>query len=322
VALAVVLLVQALFVVSYVGALHDPKPRSVSFGVVGPAAAAAAITRQLPLDLSSYANEAAARRAIDERKVDGALVTGPQGWRLVVAPAAGNSAAFALTAAFTKLAGASGQTLTVVQVHPLPKGDPVGSVPFLVVMALVVGGYMSATIALAVGGAATQRGRGAMLAGAAVVGGLTTSVIAGPVVGGIPPGHFWELWAVFWYLMVAVAFATAALQTLFGAMGTLIVVVVFVIFGAPAAGGVVPGGFLPGFWREIGPYLPPGAGTSAVRNTIYFDANAIAGPLIVLGVYLVAGAAVVLTVRRKRPVQGPLGTTDGLEAAGAAGAVV
>ena len=34
-ALAVVLLVQALFVLSYIGALHDPKPHDVGLGVVG-----------------------------------------------------------------------------------------------------------------------------------------------------------------------------------------------------------------------------------------------------------------------------------------------
>jgi hypothetical protein len=79
-------------------------------------------------------------------------------------------------------------------------------------------------------------------------------------------------------------------QTLFGMIGTLIVIVVFVVFGAPAAGGSVARPFLPSFWGTIGPYLPPGAGTTAVRNTIYFDGNGIGKSLIVLAAYLVAGA--------------------------------
>jgi hypothetical protein len=99
--------------------------------------------------------------------------------------------------------------------------------------------------------------------------------------------------------MTAVAFATAALQTLFGAAGTLIVVVTFVIFGAPSAGGAVPSPFLPGLWRTVGPYLPAGAGTTATRNTLYFDANGIGQPLLVLAAYLVVGAFVVISVRRK-----------------------
>ena len=76
-------------------------------------------------------------------------------------------------------------------------------------------------------------------------------------------------------------------------------VVLFVIFGAPAAGGTVPSAFLPEFWRVIGPYLPAGAGTTAVRNTIYFDGNEIGLALLVLAAYLVVGALVVVAIRRR-----------------------
>jgi hypothetical protein len=123
------------------------------------------------------------------------------------------------------------------------------------------------------------------------------------VLGAIPTDKFFVLWALFAFVMLAVAWAAAALQVLFGPAGTLIVIIVFVIFGAPAAGGTVPRPFLPSFWGTIGPYLPPGAGTTAVRNTIYFDGNAIARALIVLGVYLVVGGAILLRVRRKSASQ-------------------
>ena len=45
-ALLVVVLVQAAFVSSYVGALHSPKPRDLQFGVVGPAPLAAAVAKR------------------------------------------------------------------------------------------------------------------------------------------------------------------------------------------------------------------------------------------------------------------------------------
>ena len=109
------------------------------------------------------------------------------------------------------------------------------------------------------------------------------------------------LWGLFILVMMGVAFIAAALQALFGPIGTLIVVVVFVIFGAPASGGTVPSPYLPTLWRTFGPYLPAGAGTTAVRNTIYFDGNAITGPLLVLCAYLVVGAVAVIAVRRRRP---------------------
>jgi hypothetical protein len=322
VALGVVLGVQGLFVVSYVGALHNPKPHDLPFGVVGAPAAglAAAVDKQLSLRTTTYAGASAAARAIDRRNIYGALMTGPSGTRLFVAPAASNGAAIALTTAFTKVAAAGGQKLTVVQVHPLSAGDSVGIVPFLVVMALVVGGYLSATMATTVGGAAAIRRHAPILAVVAVIGALATYLIAGPLLGGIPSGHFLELWGIFTLLMLAVAFAAAGLQTLFGTIGTLIVIVVFVVFGAPAAGGSVARPFLPSFWGTIGPYLPPGAGTTAVRNTIYFDGNGIGKSLIVLAAYLVAGAVVVFGIRRTP--QASDADTDIETAAGAAAVVV
>jgi hypothetical protein len=322
VALGVVLLVQGLFVVSYVGALHNPQPHDLPFGVVGAPAAglAAAVDKQLSLRTTTYTSASAAARAIDRRSIYGALITDPSGTSLFVAPAASNGAAIALTTAFTKVASAGGQKLTVVQVHPLADGDRVGIVPFLVVMALVVGGYLSATMATTVGGAAAIRRHAPVLAVVAVIGALATYLIAGPLLGGIPSGHFLELWGIFTFLMLAVAFAAAGLQILFGTIGTLIVIVTFVVFGAPAAGGSVATPFLPSFWGTIGPFLPPGAGTTAVRNTIYFDGNGIGKSLIVLAAYLVAGVVVVFGIRRRTPQA--IGADTEIETAGAAAVVV
>ena len=320
-ALGVVLLVQGLFVVSYVGAFHDPQPHDLPFGVVGAPATglAAAVDKQLSLRTTTYTDAAAAARAIDRRSIYGALITDPSGTSLLVAPAASNAAATALTTAFTKVAAAGGQKLTVVQVHPLADGDRVGIVPFLVVMALVVGGYLSATMATSLGGAAAIRRHAPILAVVAAIGAIVTYLLAGPLIGGIPSGHFLELWGIFTFLMLAVAFAAAGLQTLFGMIGTLIVIIVFVVFGAPAAGGSVARPFLPSFWGTIGPYLPPGAGTTAVRNTIYFDGNGIGKSLIVLAAYLVAGAVVVFGIRRTPP---PIDAETDIETAAGAAAVV
>ena len=322
VGLGVVLLVQGLFVVSYVGALHKPQPHNLPFGVVGtPAAAlATAVDKQLSLRTTTYTDKSAAARAIDRRSIYGALIAGPSGTSLLVAPAASNAAAIALTNAFTKVAAAGGQKLTVVQVHPLADGDRVGIVPFLVVMALVVGGYLSATMATSLGGAAAIRRHAPILVVVAAIGALATYLLAGPILGGIPSGHFLELWGIFTFLMLAVAFAAAGLQTLFGTIGTLIVIIVFVVFGAPAAGGSVARPFLPSFWGTIGPFLPPGAGTTAVRNTIYFDGNGIGKSLIVLAAYLVAGAVVVFGIRRRTPQ--PIDADTDIETAAGAAAVV
>ena len=319
-ALLVVLLVQAVFVSSYVGALHDPKPRDVQIGVVGPAPLAAAVARQAGFELVPYASEAAARDAIDHRRIEGAFIGGPGGPTLLVVPAAGAAMATGLANAFGAGAAAVQQKLTVVQVHPLPPGDAGGATSFLVVMALVVGGYLASTISLVFGGAATRHRRLLALAIVSLVGSFVTDLIAGPVIGALPSSRFLVLWALFLLVMTAVAFSTAALQTLFGPAGTLIVVVLFVIFGAPAAGGTVPSAFLPQFWRVIGPYLPAGAGTTAVRNTVYFGGNEIGLALIVLTAYLVVGALIVIAIRKR--VDAPPASEADAEAAAAVGAVV
>ncbi|MGW5134150.1 hypothetical protein [Streptomyces sp. NPDC004135] len=40
--------------------------------------------------------------------------------------------------------------------------------------------------------------------------------------------------------------------------------------------------------------MPPWNGTTLVRNTLHFDGNAITQPLVVLSIYVVAGAALVI----------------------------
>ncbi|HXY85926.1 MAG TPA: hypothetical protein VEH52_10660 [Gaiellaceae bacterium] len=317
-ALCVVLVVQGVFVLSYVGALHEPKPHKVPLGVVGSPRLPIALGRRFSLKLTSYPSVAAARDAIDKRKIDGAFVSGPTGATLIVAPAAGAAMASALGTAFAAGGAAVGERITLVQVHTLPSRDASGNVSFLVVMALIIGGYLASTIGLAFGGPATRRRRLASLALVSVIGALFTDVFAGPVIGAIPTSKFFVLWGLFVLVMTAVAFATAALQTVLGPAGTLVVVIVFVIFGAPASGGTVPSPFLPAFWRTFGPYLPAGAGTTAVRNTIYFGGNDIARSLVILAAYLVAGALVVTVIRRRQSVSDEVAEAE----ASAAAAVV
>jgi hypothetical protein len=226
-----------------------------------------------------------------------------------------------LANAFGAGAAVAHQKLTIVQVHPLPPSDAGGATSFLVVMALVVGGYLAATISLVFGGgAATRHRRLLALAIVSLVGSCVTDLVAGPIIGALPSSKFFVLWALFLLVMTAVAFSTAALQTLFGPAGTLIVVVLFVIFGAPAAGGTVPSAYLPEFWRVIGPYLPAGAGTTAVRNTVYFGGNEIGLALVVLAAYLLVGALIVIAIRRR--VNATPASEADAEAAAAVGTVV
>lgn len=190
VALGIVLLVQAAFVLSYVGALHHPSPHRDSLGVVGVSPLPAAVGKQFSLGIRRYPTETAARAAIDHRTIDGALVAAPSGARLIVVPAAGASGAIALANAFGSAAAALHRKLAVVQAHPLPDGDEGGNVSFLVVMALIVGGYLSSTITTVLSGTSTRRGRLVSLGLVTAAGALLTDVIAGPILDAIPTSKF------------------------------------------------------------------------------------------------------------------------------------
>ena len=82
----------------------------------------------------------------------------------------------------------------------------------------------------------------------------------------------------------------------------------------------MPTAYLPTIWRTIGPYLPAGAGTTTVRNTIYFDGNGTTTSLIILAAYLIVGALAVLALHHRRT---PVRTeAEAAEASIAATAVV
>ena len=178
-----------------------------------------------------------ARARSIERKIDGALVAGPAGAKLIVVPAASNPGASALERRLYRRRGRAESEARDRSGPPVASGRRQrGGV------VLRHDGTHRRRLPLVdardgVRRSTSRRRRLGSLAIAAVIGALLTDTLAGPVLGAIPTSKFLVLWALFTLIMMAVAFATAALQTLLGAGGTLVVVIVFVIFGAPSSGG-------------------------------------------------------------------------------------
>lgn len=302
-----VLLLQLVMIGSYVGALHEPRPRDVPLAVAGPAATAgltASLRRGGVLDARRMDSVAAARTAIDERRVSGIFIPGRKRDRLLVASAASFSVAEILPVILRR-AAPPGRDLTVQDVKPLPSDDPRGLSPFYLVIGWLVGGYVAATVlGLARGSAARGRrgaaGRLAALAAYALASGLLGTLLVQSVVG-VLEGETLALAAAGTLLVFAVGAATAALQGLLGIVGTAVAILLFVALGNPASGGPLATELImPGPWREIGPLLPPGAGTTLTRNIAYFDGNASLGAITVLGVYALLGSLVVLLIAGRR----------------------
>ena len=291
IALATTAVISLLFIASYAGALHAPRPHDVP--IVATRAAPASLTGRLDassaLKVARVASPAAARRRIDERRAYAAiLATGPGALELVVAPAASAQVAQLMSTRVAPQLRAAGVRVTERVVHPLKSGDARGLVGFYTVIGWALAGYFGASLfTLAFGAPRTRRGIFRRLVGMAelaIVVGLAGAGIAYAISG---YDHGFALFALVGVLAVAaIGMATVALQSVLGAGGTGLAIVLFVILGNPAAGGAAPIELLPGLWRAIGRFLPPGAGNSGVGRAAYFPDASLARPLVVLLAWL------------------------------------
>ena len=299
--LVAALVLTLLFTFSYVGALHNPHPQRVPVGVIDQRSAAAVEASKGLFAPRMYKGESQVRAALRKREVLAALVPP----RLLVASAAGYAATQYVQVAFTR-----GQPqLRVEDVAPLPAGDSRGLTLFYLTIALMFGGYFGATVVTTLVGPRSPGHRGAALRVAgllafSVLAGFLSAVVAGPAIGTVPD-HVAQMGAVGTLIVFAAAMATSALQSLLGIAGTLVAMVAFVMLGNSSAGGAYPGTFVPDFWRAIGPWLPTGAGLSALRGAVYFGGTAITGRLILLAAYAVIGALITIVLGWRRGTRIP-----------------
>ncbi|MFI5804228.1 ABC transporter permease [Streptomyces sp. NPDC051561] len=319
------LALQLLFITSYVGALHNPKPKDVAFGVVVPGQAPPQMSKQLveqlnglpgdPLDAREVTTEAEAQKQIMDRKIDGALLVNPAGKQdtLLVASGGGAALSTALGTLSERFEASQQRTVKTVDVAPASPQDFDGLSAFYLVVGWCVGGYLCASIlAISAGSRAASPQRAGLRLGAmalySILGGLGGAVIVGPVLGALP-GSVMALWGLGALVVFAVGALTLALQSLTGIVGIGLAVLIVVIGGNPSAGGAFPAPMLPPFWQTIGPMLPPGAGTWAARSIAYFKGNAISGSLQVLAIWAIIGTVVtmVMSSLRRPAVEGTEG---------------
>ncbi|MBX9426086.1 MULTISPECIES: DUF3533 domain-containing protein [Streptomyces] len=321
-----VLALQLLFIASYVGALHHPKPRDVPFGVVAPPQVSAQLVGRLeklpgdPLAPRTVTDAAEARQQILNRELDGALIVDPGGRTdtLLVASGGGTVLSSALESLFTRLEGAQQRTVRTVDVAPASPGDFDGLSAFYLVVGWCVGGYICAAIlAISAGSRPANRERAIIRLGVlalySVLGGIGGAVIVGPILDALP-GSVVALWGLGTLVVFAVGAATLALQSVFGIVGIGLAILLIVVAGNPSAGGAFPLPMLPPFWNAIGPALPPGAGTWAARSIAYFKGNDMTGSMLVLSAWAVVGTVVTLVMSSLRrghgqaePIAGEVG---------------
>jgi hypothetical protein len=236
----------------------------------------------------------AGRQAVLDREVYG--VIDPIGSRLIVSSAASPAVALTLEGAFGRL------TRQTEDVRPLDPDDPRGATLNLIMLPLLVFALPFAGVVRRFPLTPAQDLLAAI--GFALLGGLLVTLVVNVLIGAIP-GPFLALWAMGSLLIAAVALPAMGLTRLIGPIGIGIVAILVILIGNPGSGNASAPEMLPGFWRVVGPLLPPGAGGQGIRNVAYFDGAALAQPLIVLGVFCVVGAALLLGSRWKVAAPAP-----------------
>lgn len=280
-------------------------PRDLPVGLAGPAEAVAPLERGFAeqagaFELHRYEDEAAARTAIEDRVVYGAVVVTPEGPRLLTATAASPVVAQLLTQAVTAQAPA-GTEIPVTDVVAAPAGDPRGSALGASALPMSLAGVASGAVVTLLGLRGTRAAF--TLAGAAALVGITATVLADNWLGVIT-GDWWAQAGAFGLTVLAIGAAAAGLAALFGQAGLGISGLLMVLLGNPFSGMTSAPELLPEPAGLIGQWLPPGAGGSLIRSVAFFDGAAAGPALLTLALWAVLGLAAVLAGAR-RPAPAP-----------------
>ncbi|MFJ5773815.1 ABC transporter permease [Streptomyces sp. NPDC093094] len=297
-AIAVVLLVPlvaALALWAFAWPATRTAPRDLPVGVAGPAAATAQVERQLEghggaFDVHRYADASAARRAIEDRAVYGAVVVTGRGPELLTASAASPLVAQLLQQAVAGQAP-GGTPPRTVDVVAAPERDPRGAGLGASVLPLTLAG-------IAMGSLVTLSGlRGvravAALVGAAALVGVVTAALAHSWLG-VLTGNWWAEAGVLGLSALAVGGAVAGLAALVGPAGIGVTAGLLMLLGNPFSGAASAPQMLPEPAGAVGQWMPPGAGTTLIRSVSYFDGAAAAGPALTLTWWAVIGLGAVL----------------------------
>ncbi|MEV0319786.1 ABC transporter permease [Streptomyces sp. NPDC050658] len=278
-------------------------PRDLPLGVAGPAAATAPVESRLKeregaFEIHRYADEAAARAAIEDRAVYGAVVVTPQGMKLLTATAASPVVAQLLQQSVAGQAP-QGAEVTTDDVVAAPADDPRGSALGASVLPLAIAGVAAGAVVTLLG-LRGVRAVAALLLAAAAVGAVGAAVTHSWL--GVLTGNWWAEAGALGLSALAVGATVAGCAALLGPAGIGIGALLMVLLGNPFSGVTSAPQLLPEPVGLIGQLLPPGAGGSLLRSVSFFDGARISGPVTTLAVWALLGlTAVLLGALRRRP---------------------
>jgi hypothetical protein len=275
------------------------EPRDLPIGVAGPASAARPLEAQLrangdAFDVHRYANEAEARRGIEDRDVYGAFVATPEGPKVLNSTAASPAVAQLLSRAAAEFDAPTEDVVTAEHGAALPSS----------VLPLLIAGLLTGAAAVVLTTSGLGR-TGLLLAGSALVGLVAAAIVQSWL--DVVEGDWVVNAGVLGLTVLAIASTVAGLFALLGERGIALAAVIMVFIGNPfSAAGSAPE-LLPEPVGGLGQLLPPGAGANLLRSTGYFDGAAAGVPVTVLLAWTLGGLALLAlaTARARTPAPAP-----------------
>lgn len=299
-------LLQALMLIAFAWPAANIAPRDLPIAVSGPQAAMVAdkLAQHDPdaFDITNPADEAAARAAIENRDVYGAIITGGGAPRVLIASGASPVVAQQLTAIAQQLSGAPATPVEdVVAADPDdPRGSAFGAMVLPLVMSGIAAGVVLSLLIPSIGGKAI----GLFIFG--IAGGLLSIVIIQGWMS-VVPGPYLTLAAVAGLVSFAVSGAVVGLAAAFGRAGIGVAALTMLLVGNPFSAATSAPELLPQPWGTIGQFLPPGAAASLLRSVAFFDGAGATKPLVVLIIWALAALALlgIGALRARRAETGP-----------------
>ncbi|MFJ8753048.1 ABC transporter permease [Streptomyces sp. NPDC102441] len=280
-------------------------PRDLPVGIAGAAPAADQLQsrfeqREGAFEIHRYDDEAAARDAIEDRVVYGAVVVTGQGPRLLTASAASPVVSQLLTEA-TKGAAPAGTAVPVTDVVAAPAADPRGAALGASILPLALAGVAAGALVTAM---KLRGGRAVVsLAGASALVGIAAAAVAHSWLG-VVTGDWWTEAGAIGLTVLAIASGVGGLAALFGSKGIGVGALLMVLLGNSFSGVTSAPELLPEPVGAIGQWLPPGAGGSLLRSVAFFDGATAGGAALTLTVWASLGLAAVLIGGRRQPQAG------------------
>jgi hypothetical protein len=278
-------------------------PHHAPLGVTGPEPVVTAVQKQLPGDdweVTAYDSPDALTRAIEDRDAVGGLAFGDHGVTVYTATAGGQMISNAISGLGTALADRQHVPAAVHDVMPFPEDDPRGTGLASAALPMIFGGMLPAIALLQVfPGHANLRTRLAGVIAFALAGGAAVTAVLQFGIGTLD-GNYWLTSLGLGLGMAALAIPFLGLESLFGYAGFGAGSVVMMFLGNPLSGLTTGPYWLPDGWSTLGQLLPPGASGSLLRAGAFYDGTGAGGPALVLGVWVLAGLALMFAADRRR----------------------